>query len=302
MPAYRAAVTAIVPRERLTQASGFTGTSQALLRIAAPLIAGYVLADYGLKGIVGLDMLMIAAGSAAIFAALLRAAHAIRGVVGAVDASLIEGVSASFVAAVRYFKSVPMFQGLAAYNMLQESLLLLSSVMLTPLVLSTHSSSTLGLILTYGALGGLAGSLLLLVLRIEARLMSLALFADAVLAMLIALVGFSRSPAAWCAFVFLAYFASSASSACTSALWARKTPREMRGSIFALNTSMNLAAMSIVVLVGGVLCQRLSSRRSRTAVHGRRPSVRGSAPARGAASGCCWCCAAPPDALRRCSR
>lgn len=32
---------------------------------------------------------------------------------------------------------------------------------------------------------------------------------------------------------------------------------EMRGSIFALNTSMNLAAMSIVVLVGGVLCQRL---------------------------------------------
>lgn len=60
MPAYRAAVTAIVPRERLTQASGFTGTSQALLRIAAPLIAGYVLADYGLKGIVGLDMLMIA--------------------------------------------------------------------------------------------------------------------------------------------------------------------------------------------------------------------------------------------------
>lgn len=257
MPAYRAAVTAIVPRERLTQASGFTGTSQALLRIAAPLIAGYVLADYGLKGIVGLDMLMIAAGSAAIFAALLRAAHAIRGVVGAVDASLIEGVSASFAAAVRYFKSVPMFQGLAAYNMLQESLLLLSSVMLTPLVLSTHSSSTLGLILTYGALGGLAGSLLLLVLRIEARLMSLALFADAVLAMLIALVGFSRSPAAWCAFVFLAYFASSASSACTSALWARKTPREMRGSIFALNTSMNLAAMSIVVLVGGVLCQRL---------------------------------------------
>ncbi|QNM97393.1 MFS transporter [Chitinimonas koreensis] len=255
-PAYRAAVSQIVPRERMTQASGLVGMSQAVLQIVAPLAAGYVMGAAGLEGVVSLDLLLVGGGALAALGALARARHAVR---GGADAGLPFWRSSrdGFARALGHFRRTPPLAGLAAYTVLQESLLVLAVAMMTPLVLSFRSSDALGLILACGALGGLAGSLLLVARPIERRLMAWLLAADAALALFVLLAGFGTSTAWWCACAFGALFAGSASGACASALWMRKTPAGQRGSIFAVLGALDLAATCLVLLGGGHLGERV---------------------------------------------
>jgi diaminobutyrate-2-oxoglutarate transaminase len=257
MPAYRAAVSVIVPKDRMTEASGLIGVTQNLLQIAAPLVAGYLMGFSGLKGVLMIDIAMVAAGAAVIFVALTRATAALRWTGATDELPIMKGIADSFFSAFRYFKTAPLMSGLAIYALLQESLLIVVTALITPLVLSTKTSGILGVILTCGALGGIAGSALLLVLRIQKRLMAWVLISDAVLSFFVLLVGFTRITALWCTYAFFALFASSASAGCANALWMRKTPRARRGSIFGLIQSLNLLATCVVMLAGGYLSERV---------------------------------------------
>ncbi len=256
-PAYRASVSVIVPKDRLTQASGLIGVTQNLLQIVAPLLAGYLMGLCGLKGIVIVDIAMVTLGAAAIFSALTRVTKAGLGVGNTEDLSVMKSIVVSACSALDYFRMVPLMTGVAIYALLQESLLIMVTTMITPLVLSTKPSTTLGLILTCGAFGGLAGSGLLLLLRIDKRLMAWALILDAALSIFVLLFGFTSVTALWCIYAFGGLFAGSASAGCVSALWMRKTPKTRRGSIFASIQSLNLLAVSVVLLAGGYLSQHV---------------------------------------------
>ncbi len=252
-PAYVAALGSIVPRDRLTQASGLVGFTQNLLQIGAPLIAGYLMGSVGLEGVIVVELILMAAGAGAVFSALSRARYAIRGADKSERVRFFPAMAGSFSSAIRYLREVPLLGGLAVYVVLQQGLMVLVTAMMTPLVLSTHSSDVLGLVLTCGALGGLAGSALLLVTRIDRRLMFWVLVADTGLAWFVLLAGFTTSPVAWCVCAFFALFAGSASGACAQALWVRKTPKARRGGVLALVGAVNLLATCLIMLAGGYL-------------------------------------------------
>lgn len=256
-PAYRAAVSMIVPSERLTQASGLVGVTQSALQIGSPLVAGYLMAAAGFDAVIAVDVLVVCGGALAAFAGLSRARHALRGVDDTRRLSLLAGARASAVATVRFFRGTPLMTVLAAYGLLQESLLVLVTALMTPLVLSTHTSEALGLVLSCGAVGGLVGAALLLFMPLQRQLMVAVLAADVVLSVFVLLAGATRSTVWWCTCAFVALLCASASSACARALWMRKTPQSARGSIFAWTGSLGLLATCGVLLVGGPLAERV---------------------------------------------
>ncbi|MBD8452081.1 MFS transporter [Serratia rubidaea] len=256
-PAYQAAVSTIVPNNKLTQASGLIGLSQSVLQIVAPLIAGFVVGRYGIGTIISLNMLMVIAAALAAFSGLSRAKYALVGVKNTAGASLAYSVKNSFTAMLDYFGRYRLMLGAAGYTFFQDSLLMLVTAMLVPFVLSTHSSATLGLVLACGAVGGVSGSLLLVTSSINSRLMVRVMQADFFLALLIILIGFSSSALVWSLCAFLAFFFGSISSACTQAIWMKKTPEAVRGSVLAWITSANLFGMCIATLTGGVLSERV---------------------------------------------
>ena len=256
-PAYAAALGAIVPGNKLARAGGLISATQSLLQIGAPLLAGYLMGAVGLAGVIVVEMIAATAGTVAAFGALSRARHAIRGVVESGSSSIFRATVSSFSAALRYFKEVPLMVGLATYGVLHDSLLLLAGSLLTPLVLSTHSSNALGTVLTSGASGGLAGSALLVFVPVGRRLMLWMLLFNTGLSLFVALSGFATSLAPWCVCAFLAFFCGSASSVCVRTLWLRKTPVASRGSILALLNSLNLLTACVVMLVGGSLSEHV---------------------------------------------
>jgi diaminobutyrate-2-oxoglutarate transaminase len=252
-PAYTVALSVIVPGHKLTQVSGLVGTTRTLLQIGAPLLAGYLMGTVGLAGVVVVHAIMAIAGTFVAFGALSRARHAIRGMVASGKVRIFPATVSSFSSALRYFREAPLMAGLAAYGVLQDSLLVLTGAMLIPLVLSTHSSTELGTILTSGASGGLIGSVLMVFNPIARRLMLWMVLGNAGLSLFVLLAGFAHLVVPWCVCAFLAFLCGSASSVCGRALWLRKTPVVIRGSILALLNAFALLATCVVMLMGGSL-------------------------------------------------
>jgi diaminobutyrate-2-oxoglutarate transaminase len=257
-PAYKAAVSAIVPDAKLTQANGMLGLSLGAAQLVAPLVAGGLMAHARLDAIVLINLALEAGGALAVFGALARSGQILSGCVPpGRGRSVLRVAMSNLTGSILYFKRQRAMVGLLFYTVTQKGLLTLVASMMTPMVLATHSSATLGVIMTFGAAGGLGGSLLLVATNAQTRLMTWVLVLDAFLSLCVLIAGLGTSPAVWCACTFLAAFAGAASEGCAMALWMRCTPKQSQGSIFALIGTSGLLVVSLVMLSGGLLSQRV---------------------------------------------
>jgi len=256
-PAIRVAVSRFVPRDRFAQVGGLTGISRALVQVGAPAAAGFLMARMGLQGVMATQLCLLLAGAALVFAALTRAGGDVRGGprhgLRAGDPPVRTSPWASFSGALAYLRKQPLMAALLGYGALVQCLLVLATTLVTPLVLSTHSSDVLGLVMSVGIVGGLLGSVLVATAFIRRGLMRWVLACDAVQCAAVLAAGWATTPAWWCAAAFVCLFCGSTSVACSHALWMRKAPMGRQGSVFALITASNMAVMCVVLLVGGWL-------------------------------------------------
>jgi len=250
-PAYQAVYSSIVPVDSLTRANGLISLSRGLLQAGAPMLAGALMSTAGLASVVMVELILLIAGALTVFAALSHARHAIRSGSVITGSSVLTGLMMNIKTALVYFTEQPLMTILLAYVIVRESLMVLVSTMMTPLVLSTHTSATLGLILTSAAAGGLTSSLLLIGANIKRHLMVWILVSDAALSFFVLLAGWVAATWMWCLCAFLAAFAASVSGAASGALWMRKTPKQSRGSLFALIGMCSLVSMCVVILCAG---------------------------------------------------
>jgi len=249
-PAYQAAVSVIVPKEQLTQASGIVHASAGLFQILAPLVGGYLMAAAGLRGVMLVELILVVAGALAVFTAFSFARHAIRGIEEAVPQSIFLSVKQSLKSAVAYFTSHHLMAALVTYVVLQEGLLVLISSMITPLILATHSSDDLGVVMTIGAIGGMAGSIAVAAMNINRNLMVMVLIFDGILSIFVALAGFTTSTILWSVCAFFAMAAGGVSGACAGALWMRKIPKAKQGSVFSFIGALHSATLCCVIFLG----------------------------------------------------
>lgn len=256
-PAIRVAVSRFVPKDRFAQVGGLTGISRALVQIGAPAAAGFLMAHMGLQGVMAVQLCLLLAGACLVFAALTRASDSVRGgggqSDGAVRASLLGGARSSMSGALAYLREQPLMRALLGYGALVQCLLVLATTLLTPMVLSSHSSDVLGLVMSVGIVGGLLGSILVATAWVRHGLMRWILVCDALQCAAVLVAGYVTTPAGWCAAAFVCLFCGSTSVACSHALWMRKAPLNRQGSVFALIAASNLLVMCVVLLLGGWL-------------------------------------------------
>jgi diaminobutyrate-2-oxoglutarate transaminase len=252
-PAIRVAVSRFVPKDRFAQVGGLTGISRALVQVGAPAAAGFLMARMGLQGVMATQLCLLLAGAALVFAALTRAGGDVRGGLRAGDPSARTSPWASLGGALAYLREQPLMGALLGYGALVQCLLVLATTLLTPMVLSTHSSDVLGLVMSVGIVGGLLGSILVATAWIRRGLMQWILVCDALQCAAVLAAGCTTTPAWWCVAAFVCLFCGSTSVACSHALWMRKAPMGRQGSVFALITASNMLVMCVVLLAGGWL-------------------------------------------------
>jgi diaminobutyrate-2-oxoglutarate transaminase len=257
-PAMRVAISAFISRDRLAQVSGLLGMSKGAVMIAAPSTSGFLMAYLGLPAVLTVQACLLLACALLVFAAFTRAGQTARGgaaagAQGATRSSPLGG----FSGALGYLRETPLMRRLVLYGALVQCLMVLATAMFTPLVLSTHSPEVLGLVMSVGIVGAMAGSMLLVAFRVRKHLMMWVLVCDVVQCAAVAVAGWSTSLVLWCPAAFACLFCGNISVACSHALWMRKAPLMHQGSVFSLLAALNMLVMAVVLLAGGYLTDNL---------------------------------------------
>ncbi|NHQ83408.1 MFS transporter [Chromobacterium vaccinii] len=254
-PSYQVALSRLLPVNQLSQANGLRTLSDGLVQLAGPMLAGALMFQFGLTGILPLETLLIAA-------AVLLVLRAMRGATEPAAAGNTVGrlwrhSRSSLSKTMAYLNGQRAMFGLLIYMLLQVALITLVSSMLTPLVLARHGSDTLGMVMGCGAFGAIGGAIAVTIANPKRRLMRWIILSDLLLAVAVAMAGFVEKPLLWALAAMAAMACGSVSNSCTLSLWMRKTPLDWRGSLFSLLASINLAAVSAMLLAGGVLVERV---------------------------------------------
>ncbi|KAF2392041.1 MFS transporter [Pseudomonas frederiksbergensis] len=252
-PAYQAAVNSIVKPDKFTRASGLMGISKNASALVGPLLAGILMAQAGLVTIVAIDLITFCSGTLLVIKAFSHARQPVIKSGGASAGSVMRGAVRNVTDALGFFKTERLMAGLLVYTMLRNALLSMVTLMITPLLLSMHTSQTLGVVYTWAALGGLSGAGLLIFVGNPGRLMVLIACADLVLSLCVVSIGLVSGTTAYCAVVFVAIAAASVADGGVSALWMRKIPTGSRASVFALISMLIIAATSIAIFGGGLI-------------------------------------------------
>ena len=257
-PAYTASVSQLLPKEKYTQASGLMGMSTNLVTMFAPLVAGGLMASIGLRGIVLIDLITFCAGSLLILRAFFHFGKNTQLSETNTNTNTNTASQGSIAVAIAFFRKEPFMLGLFLYVILLKVLLSLVSTMLMPLVLSDYSEQQLGIILTFGSVGGLCGASVLVAFDgIPKHLMAKVLAADTVLGLCILLAGTSTSFPLYCACAFLALFAAVFSQGCGHSLWMRKVPLQSQGRIFSIIGTVEVATTIVVLVLGSVIVEKI---------------------------------------------
>lgn len=251
-PAYSAATTLLVSKENLGRASGMVQIAEAIAQIASPVSGGALMGVIGVQGVILLDFAtflfavftlliirvpkpeMTAEGKAGQGALLREAAygwkyiHARRGLLGLL----------LFFAATNFATGIV-------------------QVLFTPLVLSFTTAAMLGLLLSIGGLGFLAGSLTMSVWGGPKHRIYGILGANLLMGIVLFAAGFP--PRAWIlgAAAFLFFFSLPITNGCSQAIWQSKTAPDVQGRVFAVRRMIAWASLPLAYLVAGPLADQV---------------------------------------------
>ena len=255
-PAYQATVSSLLDKEQLTRGVGLMGMSSNLFAGFTPMIAGGLLGVVGLPGIILINIVMICIATVLVVKAIAYI-PAIATFMDPKECLSIRRVMANFFDSVSFFIKRRLLMGLLAYLVILNSLISFVSTLFTPLVLSNHTASQLGLIMTIGSIGSLLGSGFLFVKDTLKRFMKIILTCNVILSSCIMVGGSGNSIVLYSGCAFIAMLAGAVGSGCGTSLWMRKVPLERQGSIFALVGTIALIMMSVVTVVGGFIADNV---------------------------------------------
>jgi MFS transporter, DHA3 family, macrolide efflux protein len=266
-PAYAAAIPTFVDKSSLNRANGMVQIARAFAQIFSPLIAGVMLKLIHLQGIILADLSTFLVSL--IILIIVRFPRI--KLEGTSDKKVILG---DMVAGYRYLAGFPGLASLALYSTFFNYFVFMAGLLLTPLILgvSPDNAANLGLILTVGGVGMLAGGLTLAAWKdIRQRIMWIIGFSALCGCCLIA-IGLEQSILVMLPASFIAYFSLSIIGSCTQAIFQNKVELSIQGRVFALlgmlgNLTALLAYLSAGQLAdnvfrkllapGGLLVERL---------------------------------------------
>ncbi len=247
-PAFSAATSQLVGKQNLGRANGLSQMGQAVAQIGAPVIAGALVGPIGIKGIVLIDFATF------LFALVLLIAVRIPRPEASAEGAAGRGSlwrEAGF--GWTYLRRRPGLLGLLWLFAATNFTMGLLTVLIVPLVLSSHSAGTLGTVLSIASSGMLVGSLAMAAWGGPARRMrgifgALLLQAGALL-----LGGGQQSVPVITAAAFLYLLGFPIINACSQTIWQTQVAQDFQGRVFAIRQMIALSSLPLAQLAAGPL-------------------------------------------------
>lgn len=251
-PAYSAATTLLVSKENLGRASGMVQISEAVAQIVSPVLGGALMEVIGVQGVILLDF---ATFLFAVFTLLIvripKPKTTAEGKAG--QGSLLREATYGW----KYIRARAGLLGLLLFFAATNFATGIVQVLFTPLVLSFTTATVLGLLLSFGGLGFLIGSLTMSVWGGPKRRIYGILGSNLLMGAVLFAAGFP--PRAWIlgAAAFLFFFSLPITNGCSQAIWQSKTAPDVQGRVFSMRRMIAWASLPLAYLVAGPLADQV---------------------------------------------
>lgn len=246
-PAFAASVVMLVAKKDLQRANGMAQLSNALGGLISPLLGGLLFALIGLQGIILIDFITY-------FAALFTLLFSHLPQPAMTEAAKKESSWKTAMAGWHYLRANGGLLGLVLFFAVINFMLNFAIVLTGPLVLSTFSSQSLGLINSISGLGMLAGSLVLSVWGGPKRnkIRSILIF-TIINCLGLGLVGLRANVFLIASGFFILMFFVPLVSGTSQAIFQLKVPPELQGRVYAMRSMISRSIMPIAFLTAGPL-------------------------------------------------
>lgn len=247
-PAFSSLVPQLVGKELLSKANSRVSLAEGGGLLFGPLLGGALYAVSGLDALLLVDFASFCLAVAATLWSYRLLPALPPGDSGAARLPLRVEMTEGW----RFIRPRPALLALlvffACYNLLME----LALVLVAPLVLSAHSSSTLGLVNAAAALGLIIVSGVMSVVRQPRRLVRTLLLVAALHSVLLLVIGAGRGDL-WllAAGTFAVSGAYAVTNATTTTLWQRKTPAAVQGRVAAVRRMVAWSAYPMAHALAG---------------------------------------------------
>lgn len=245
-PAYLSSIGLLVPREHLARASGMVQFGMAAAQVVAPLLAGFMLAGVGMRGVVLADFATFLVALGALLAVRIPS-PAPRPRKERQPLWREARVGWSYLAERR---GLLWLLGLFAVLNLGLGV---AQALLTPLVLGFASHEVLGVVASAVGGGMLAGSVAMSTWGGPKRRVQGILGATLLIGAGLVGAGLRPSAPLVAASLFALFFAVPVAIGCSQAVWQVKVPAAVQGRVFATRTMIASSSVPVAFLLAGRL-------------------------------------------------
>jgi len=255
-PAFDAAVTLLVPSERLGNYNGLIQLGGAIPKVISPVMAGLLVERVGLSGVILIDFATYLVG---VTATLLTRIPMPVAPAATGEASVASGGSflREVTAGWRYLRANPTLLLVLAFFAVTYFTIGIVNVAGPALVLSFASAASLGSALSMAGVGFVGGSILMSVWGGPRRRIFGVLGVTVPFGLGIALAGVYPSVLLIVAAMLLVTFSAPLVFGNSQALWQAKVPPHLQGRVFAFRDMVVRSALPLAYLVAGPLADRV---------------------------------------------
>ncbi len=253
-PAYSAAISLMVPKKHYARTSGMISMAGSGVGIIAPILAGFLLPLVGISGIIAIDLVTLAI--ALMFLSIVLIPEPKRKQIDRAKGAFLRELIYGF----RYLFDRPSLLYLQLMFFMGNLFFSVGYTLLTPMVLaSTGGNATiLGSVQSAGAIGGLAGGLILTAWGGPKKKVNGVIFgwiASGLLGM--ALMGLGRALPYWLAAHFLIILITPLINGANQAIWQSKIAPEVQGRVFSVRRFIAQITVPISMAAAGPLADQL---------------------------------------------
>lgn len=250
-PAYSAAISTMLRKEQYARANGMISLAESGSGIFAPVLAGALLSIFGLMAIFIIDIVtfVIAIGTL-LLARIPQPQTTTAGVES--KGSLWKESTYGF----RYILARPSLLGLQLVFFCANFMHALGFTLFAPMILARTGSNELilGSIQSAGAVGGVAGGLLMSAWGGPKKLVYGVLFGWALTGLLGQIpLGISRNLPLWLTAAFLVFLFAPIINGSNQAIWQAKVAPDVQGRVFAIRRLIAWVSTPLATLIAGPL-------------------------------------------------
>ncbi|MFS0863112.1 MFS transporter [Fredinandcohnia sp. 179-A 10B2 NHS] len=250
-PAYQSSISLMVPKAQLIRANGMVQLAEASSIVIAPLLAGFLVVEVGIKGIIMIDFVtFLVAITILLFTKLPE-----------VNQKKETSEQLSFFRDAlygwKYIMDRPGLKGLLVFFAVSNLLLGFFNVLLQPLILSFTNEKVLGAILSFAGIGMLVGGIVVSVWGGSKKRILTVMISGVMGGLFLSLTGIKPSPYVVAIGAFMMFLLIPFANGASQTIWQSKVAPNVQGRVFALRRMIGISLSPVAYVTAGPLVEKV---------------------------------------------